>query len=175
LVAVYQPVVYRMARRGGLSHESAEDVIQGVFLSVSQALNRWESRPQGPRFRHWLGRVARNAVLNALTRAKPDCAAGSSSIVRRLEEVPADGDLTESLLRETRLEAIRFAAGLIEAEFSPKTWAMFEATSIVGKSAEEVAREFGCSLGSVYASRCRVTARLRAKVSELSDLWSDEE
>jgi DNA-directed RNA polymerase specialized sigma24 family protein len=113
-------------------------------------------------------------VLNALTRARPDSGAGSSSVAQRLEEVPAEGDLTDSLQRETRLEAIRFAAGLIECEFSPRTWGIFQATSIAGKSAEEVAREFGCSLGSVYASRCRVTARLRAKVLELSDLWSDE-
>jgi RNA polymerase sigma-70 factor, ECF subfamily len=48
LVAVYQPVVYRMARRGGLSHESAEDVIQAVFLSQLARTGCPERRAQCP-------------------------------------------------------------------------------------------------------------------------------
>lgn len=71
LMALYRPVVHRLARRNGLDHENAEDVVQNVFVSVSTHIQNWEEKPDGPRFRNWLGRVARNAALNALTRAHP--------------------------------------------------------------------------------------------------------
>ena len=174
LVRVYRPVIYRLARHGGLGHEAAEDVTQTVWLSVSQALPNWEPREDGPRFRSWLSRVTRNAVLNALARSKPDRGAGSTSIVERLQAHPDSDSLKETLEREARLEVIRYAAGLIQNEFSEKTWSIFTATSVTGRSADEIARELECSLGSVYASRCRVMARLRQKVEELSGLWSDE-
>jgi RNA polymerase sigma-70 factor (ECF subfamily) len=174
LVALYRPVVYRIARRGGLNHESAEDVVQNVFLSVSRSIHNWVSEPAGPRFRNWLGRVTRNATINAVTRAKPDRATGTSSIWNQLLAIVNDDDLTDSIHRDVRLQAIRHAASLIQHEFSNRTWAIFCATTMDGQSAAAVAKEFDCSVGTVYVLRCRVTARLREKTGELSDFWSND-
>jgi RNA polymerase sigma-70 factor (ECF subfamily) len=174
LMALYRPAVYRIARRGGLSHENAEDVVQNVFLAVSRSIQDWVSEPSGPRFRNWLGRVTRNATINAVTRSKPDRATGTSSVWNHLHAVAKNDDLTESMDREVRLQAIRYAASLIQSEFSSRTWAIFCATTLEGRSAAEVAKAFGCSVGTVYVFRCRVTARLREKTSELSDFWGDE-
>ncbi len=174
LVAIYQPVVYRMARRGGLTHEAAEDVIQAVWFSISRALPSWDPREEGPRFRNWLGKVTRNAVINAITRAKPDRASGSSSVTYFLQNVPESESLVKTFERESRLELIRYASGLIRNEFSEKTWEIFLATCATGLSSEEVARQYACSISSVYVSRCRVIARLRAKVQELSFIEEDD-
>jgi RNA polymerase sigma-70 factor (ECF subfamily) len=73
------------------------------------------------------------------------------------------------------MEAIRYAANAIRDEFPEKTWAVFCATTMDGRPASEVAVAFGCSVGTVYVYRCRVTARLREKASELADLWEDQE
>lgn len=174
LMALYRPVVYRIARRGGLSHENAEDVVQNVFLSVARSIQDWVSEPAGPRFRNWLGRVTRNATINAVTRAKPDRATGTSSIWNQLLAIASDDHVTDSIHRDVRLQAIRHAASLIQSEFSSRTWAIFCATTMEGQSAAAVAKSFGCSVGTVYVLRCRVTARLREKTSELSDFWSNE-
>jgi serine/threonine protein kinase len=45
LVAVYRPVVFRMARSRGLQHEDAEDLAQGVFVSVARAIDQWQGTP----------------------------------------------------------------------------------------------------------------------------------
>lgn len=174
LVAIYQPVVYRMARRGGLTHEAAEDVIQTVWLSISKALPGWEHREDGPRFRNWLGKVTRNAVINVLTRARPDRASGSSSMTSLLQNIPESESVAQTFERESRLELIRYASGLVRNEFSEKTWDIFLATCNTGLSSEEVARQQACSISSVYVSRCRVIARLRAKVQELSFIERDD-
>ncbi len=181
LVAVYRPVVYRMARGRGLQHEDAEDLAQGVFVSVAKAIEKWQPSEEGPRFRNWLARITRNAIVNALTRTRPDRAAGTSSVAKVLNAIPASGDaagngsgeLTLSLLKESRLEGIRWAARELQSEFSETTWAIFQATAIEGRPAAEVAEVCGRSIGSVYAARCRVVARLKEKVEELSDLWSE--
>ena len=174
LMSLYKPVVYRLARGKGLTHENAEDVIQNVFVSVSRSIQEWEVQSEGPRFRNWLGRVARNATINAITRARPDRATGTSSMFEQLHALPSQGQLTESLYQELRLEAIRLAADQIQGEFSEKEWAVFCATTMDGRAPSEVARSFECSIGTVYVYRCRVTSRLREKASELADLWEDQ-
>jgi hypothetical protein len=39
LMAIYRPVIYRLARRKGLLHEDAEDLVQGVFISIAKAID----------------------------------------------------------------------------------------------------------------------------------------
>lgn len=173
LMAIYRPVIYRLARRKGLLHEDAEDLVQSVFLSVAKAINRWEQGDYQPRFRNWLGKIARNAILNAISRAKPDRATGTSSVMQTLASLPDDADTYRSFIVECQLEAIRWAAREIQSEFTDATWAIFQATAIGGRPAAEVALVFQRTIGAVYAARCRVAARLREKVLEASAYWSE--
>jgi RNA polymerase sigma-70 factor (ECF subfamily) len=173
LMAIYRPVIYRMARRKGLLHEDAEDLVQGVFISIAKAIDRWEQGEGQPRFRNWLGRITRNAIVNAITRARPDRATGTSSVLQSLASLPQGTESTQSLIVECRLEAIRWAAREIQSEFSNATWAIFQSIAIEGRPAPEVAQVFQRTIGAVYAARCRVAARLREKVLEASAYWSE--
>ena len=171
---IYYPVVYQLSRRKGLQHADAMDLCQGVFVSVSVAVQKWEPQENGPRFRNWLSRIARNAILNALTRKRPDRASGSSSVVELLNATADGGNLEAAIQKEGRLEAFRWAARQIEPEFHETTWKMFRETAVLGRSIVEVAAELGCSTGAIYIARCRVLARIRDRVNELSDFWSSE-
>jgi RNA polymerase sigma-70 factor (ECF subfamily) len=130
LMAIYRPVIYRLARRKGLLHEDAEDLVQGVFISIAKAIDRWEQGEGQPRFRNWLGRITRNAIVNAITRAGPDRATGTSSVLQSLASLPQGTESTQSLIVECRLEAIRWAAREIQSEFSNATWAIFQSIAI---------------------------------------------
>jgi len=173
-MAIYEPVVYRLARRRGLQHADAEDLCQRVFMSVAKAVEDWEAKDDGPRFRIWLGRVTRNAILNAVTRVKPDQASGSSSVHERLLEIPDSDDMSTAMRNESRIEAFRWAARQVQAEFRATTWTMFNETTIRGRSIAEVAESLGSSNGAVYVARCRVMQRIKDKVNEVSDFWSLE-
>src|SRR6516165_8924891 len=61
-VDVYGRLVYRHCRGRGLPHEDAENVTQEVFAQVSQAIRRFDYRPEAGRFRGWLGTVTRNEI-----------------------------------------------------------------------------------------------------------------
>ncbi len=170
-LAIYRPVVYRLARRRGLQHADADDLAQSVFLSISRAVGQWELEDDAPQFRNWLGRIAHNAILNALSRGKPDQATGSSSVQLLLGEVPASDDaMTTALIHESRMEAFRWAAREVESEFTEMTWAMFQETAVEGRPVAEVAEALGRSTGAVYVARCRVMQRIKERVNDVSDI-----
>ena len=75
-VDIYRPVIHRIAVARGLQDADAQDLTQQVLMAVASSIGRWERTGDATRFRHWLRRVARNAIINAVTRRPPDQAAG---------------------------------------------------------------------------------------------------
>ena len=49
------------------------------------------------------------------------------------------------------------------------TWAAFWRTSVLGHPIDETARELQLSIGSVYAARSRILARLRCEIETMID------
>jgi RNA polymerase sigma-70 factor (ECF subfamily) len=67
-VALYEPLVLRLARRKGLRDADARDVCQEVFRVVAGAVHRWD--PGLGSFRGWLSTIARNLLVNFLSRRR---------------------------------------------------------------------------------------------------------
>ena len=44
-VAIYVPLLYRLARQKGLQHADAEELSQEVLVAVSRAVHRWITSP----------------------------------------------------------------------------------------------------------------------------------
>jgi RNA polymerase sigma-70 factor (ECF subfamily) len=164
---IYQPVIYRLARQKGMQHADAEDLMQLVLLAVSKSVERWEHDPQRARFRTWLHRVAHNAILNALSRGKPDPGSGNSELLELLANQPRkEGPDSELLRLEYRREIFRWAARQVRDEFQQATWRAFWLSAVDGHKVAEVARQLGKTSGSIYAARSRVVRRIKEKVEE---------
>lgn len=173
-LAIYQPVVYRMARRRGLQEADAQDVVQQVFHSISRAIDRWQPSPTQPLFRAWLVTIARNTITNALNRRPRDAATGSTSVMELLQERP-DPSCTTELHAETEKEFILWAAAQIRNEFSESTWDVFWRSTIEGQSVAEVVKATGRTTGSVYVTRYRVISRLKEKIDHVVKNWDLQE
>ena len=146
----------------------AQDLAQRVLIAVAAAIGRWEKMNESVRFRHWLGRVARNAILNALSRQPQDRAAGGSAVQELLLEQPsADPESETQIELEYRRELYLRAAKMVRGDVEPETWRAFELTVMEDRSVQDAASELNRSVGTIYAARSRIMRRLRQAVQEL--------
>jgi RNA polymerase sigma-70 factor (ECF subfamily) len=164
-----------MARRRGLQDADAQDVMQQVFLSISRSIEGWTAGGDQPPFRAWLATIVRNAITKSLTRKPRDVAAGSTSMLNRLDQLPNAAPTADEIQAEAKREIVRWAATQIRSEFSDGTWDSFWQTAIEGISIADLAAVTGRSPGLIYVARYRVTARLKQKVLELSQHWDLQE
>jgi RNA polymerase sigma-70 factor (ECF subfamily) len=165
-VEIYRPVILRLARRKGMQEADAEDVAQQVLVAVSRAAQEHEHDPQRAKFRTWLHRVAHNAILNMLTRGKPDRGSGDSALLEFLHQHAASGPDSDLLRLEHRREVFRWAARQIRQEFHPATWDAFWLTAVEERPIESVAEQLGKNPGAIYAARSRIIRRIQQKVTE---------
>ena len=166
-VAVYRPAMYRLARRRGLQDAEAEDLAQQVMINVSRAIGGWRKEAERGTFRSWLLRIARNAIVNALSRGPLDAARGGTSVLEQLAQCPAAEDELVTLIDDEHRRAVfRWAAEEVRLEFQEATWLAFWLTTGEGYSVDQAAKELGKSVGSVYAARSRVMRRLKEKAHE---------
>lgn len=165
---IYRPVIYRLARHKGLQDADAQDLAQQVLMAVASAVGAWEASNEAGRFRHWLRRVARNAIVNALSRRPQDRAAGGSAVQELLLEQPsADAQSEAQIELEYRRELYLRAARIVRGDVEPESWRAFELTVVENRGIEQAAVELGKQVGAIYAARSRIMRRLRQAVREL--------
>jgi RNA polymerase sigma-70 factor (ECF subfamily) len=176
-VTLYEPLILRLAARKGLQDADAQDLCQEVFTAVARAIERWDPDPARGTFRGWLARIARNLLVNFLTRHTHEPrGSGGTSVQELLDAVPsADPSATALFEAEYRRRVFRWAADQVRGEFTPSTWQAFWRTAVEGRRPGAVAAELHLSTGAVYIARSRVLARLRQRIEELADEMAIEE
>jgi RNA polymerase sigma factor (sigma-70 family) len=170
-VTLYEPVIYRLLRRHGLQDSDAREIMLELFRAVSGNIGRWDPARERGSFRGWLRRVTRNLVINWLKhRDRRVVATGGTDMLAMLDMLPAaEEPASAEFDYELRRAMFLRAADQVRTEVQPATWAAFCETSIAGKSPADAAGKLGMSLGAIRVARCRVLARLRAKVNELGE------
>lgn len=162
-MAIYEPLVYRLARGKGFQDADAREIVQEVMVSVSGAVNRWTPDPEKGRFRDWLFRIARNLMVKYLTRKKyKPLGTGDSQFQRIMDEKGStEAEETRELQKEYEKEMFHWAGAQVRQLVSEKTWKAFWATGVEGKPIAEVAQDLGMTPGAVYIARSRVIGRLQ--------------
>ncbi len=176
-VAIYGPLIRRVAARKGMQGADADDLEQEVFRAVAATAERNGFDPARGSFRGWLFRIARNMAVNALiARSRHPRGSGDSAVARLLDDQPgrvaADSAVFET---EYRARLLEWAAERVRPEFSTTVWQAFWATGVEGRPASEVASDLGWGVGSVYNAKSRVMGRLRLEVERVKGEADDSD
>lgn len=175
VLAIYGPLVFRMALRQGLQRADAEDVVQQVFTSLFESVEKWLEQSERGRFRNWLIGIGRNIALNTLNRKpKGGIGVGGTEGYDRLDRLKAEEDkLASEFDIEYQREVYRWAAQRVQVDVDSKTWEAFRMTQVDGVSISEAAKLLGVGVGQIYVSRSRVMKRLKNLVSQCSGVTDD--
>ena len=173
-LAIYGPLIDRLARARGLQAADAADVTQEVFHAVASAIDRWDPDPGRGSFRAWLFRIARNLTMNFLVRHKRHPRGAADTDVKDLlEAIPPPR--TRSRSRRNTDDNSSTGRRTGSAGNSGGAWRAFWMTGVEGRPASEAAEALGTTVGTVYFYKSRVMARLRREVEQVEGGPRDDE
>lgn len=164
---LYGPIVYRAARRRGLQQADAHDLVQEVWITVAESVERWLNRSDRGSFRAWLLSLTRNHAIDQLTRrATRSLGEGGDSATLKMHQLPVAAEISSVIDLEYERTVFRWAAEQVRQVVADHTWKAFELTQIDGFSVEDVAKQLNTKPGNVYFGRSRVMARIRELVNQ---------
>ena len=170
-VEYYQGYVYGIARRMGLNHHDAEEIVQTVMLRCWHKLPEFEYDQRQGRFRGWLCTMTGNEVKmllrrrsQGLGRLTPEQRTEAQGYLQQVDTNP-----TEQLIEREWVSYITTLAWQrIQGEVGAKEKQAFELLS-QGKPVETVARTLDLTTSSVYVYKKRVQDRLRREIVRLNN------
>ena len=163
---IYEPVIYRLARRRRLQDADAREIVQEVLLRVAAAIDRFDPDRSGS-FRGWLSQTTRRVAVDRFRRLC-DVARPLGGETRVLAEV-VDGwenPLEAEFDLEHRRQLFRCAAEHVRPSVSQRSWDAFWRTAVNDDPARLVASDLGLTEGAVYVARCRVLKRIREFIEQ---------
>jgi RNA polymerase sigma-70 factor (ECF subfamily) len=167
-VFTYESFLRQLVARQGVAERDAADVTQQLLAAIARSVEGWQDDGSPASFRRWLHRVARNVVIKFLARERRQVhGRGGTDFYELLQDVPQRP--SEDQVRAYEHELVVWAAHQVRDEFQETSWKAFWETLVAGRAVGDVARELGVTPGSIYMSRSRIMARIRAKIREVDD------
>jgi len=168
---VYEHAIFRFCCSRGLQDADARDVTQDVFSALHARIDDWDTQSDRGSFRGWLFRVARNIAVDKIReRARGPVGAGDAT----LSSLPKSKEKeATAFLYEYRSSLFHWASDQVRQEVQDVTWQCFWNTAVENQKANFVAQNLWVSVGTVYTAKCRVVARIREKLTQLSNIDGD--
>lgn len=157
----------RFCLRRNVQYADAEDIVQGVFVRLAQALPKFQLDHSRGRFRDYLFRCVRNAIFHH--RQRPT---GAPFELHHLEKLDADAVPCDRSAEEDRQvweqewvdHHYRLALETLRASADARSIELFN-RSIEGATPAELAKEYSMSPDAVYKARQRLRDRLEALIA----------
>lgn len=155
----YRELLERYCRVRGLQAADVDDVCQLAFVNLLRSLRSFEYDPARGRFRHFLGRIVRNAIHTHFSRPGRSNPALDTTILAAIPAEPGDDDAWE---QEWMDQHFRRAMRSVRESFDGRSVEVFDQL-LAGAAVEDVARQRGMSDQAVY----KIKQRVRDRLSEL--------
>ena len=158
----YGELIVRYCRARGLQLMDAEDVRQLVLLSLSRSMPRFEYQPDLGRFRDYLRRTVRNAIIRYANRHTSPEVGLEPVTLESVAPIGADEMDAEWERQWTRLHC-REALRTLRTESNAEHVDVFERL-LAGDSIQDAAAAFGITPEAVRKIKQRAKERLQALI-----------
>jgi RNA polymerase sigma factor (sigma-70 family) len=164
-VALYAPMIYRLARRHGLPDPDAADLTEDILQAVPAAIDTLKVDPGTGTFRGWMFSLVQPRLTDLVKLQQTNATGNSKWWTQGLPDAEALSS-SDIWKEEHRRQLVILAVAKTKAAFTEPAWLAFERTALLGRDQAEVAKELGTSLGSIHAARCRVQAKIQQLVNQ---------
>lgn len=167
----YGPAIRGFALKAGLTETEADEVVQETCLGVARNVAEYCYDPARCRFKTWLLNLASWRVKNQFARRrrwddrKQLAPLGELDPGEAVLPEPAGADAWGELWdEEWRATLLRTAWDNVRPNLSATQFQIFDLNVMKDWPAGDVARTLGVSLASVYLTKHRVSAALKAEI-----------
>ena len=173
MVQLYSPLIIHWCQKQSVPASHYEDILQDVFRTVVNNIERFRNEKPSDTFRGWLRTITRSRVADHFRRdAKEAHGAGGTeahALLHQLADSDAgvqdsDGEMDS---RAANRQLYRRAIEMIRGEFADLTWQAFWRTAVDGQSARDIGDELHMRPGTVRVAKSRVLKRLREQLGDL--------
>lgn len=171
---IYRKLIYGVARKAGLPHAEAEDVVQETMKSVCEKIERFTPDPSAGSFKSWLLQMARWRIVDQLRKKtkEPLISGGTgddTAETSMANRIPDTGSLQLDSLLEEGWQRVLYEAALakVKAEVSPAQYQIFDFAVLREMPVSKVVHALGVSAGQVYLVRHRVLKLIKKQIKAL--------
>ncbi len=170
----YWRLIYNVARKSGLSHDDAQDVVQETVIAVARKMPEFRYDPAKGSFKQWLLLLTRRRIqdhLRKLYRSLPPGAGAGADGVESIPTLalPPDAEIDavwEEAWRETVFQA---ALGRVRGRANPKHYQVFDYCVLQNLRSPAVAKMLGLNVAMVYLARHRVSQAVKRAAAEIEE------
>lgn len=177
----YWHLLYKVARRGGLSDADAQDVVQETVLAVAKQMPTFQYDPARGSFKHWLCRIVRRRISDHLRRVYREPVKELLPLNIALDAPTGVEEDTSGMLielhwsqawdQEWEQAVLDAAVEQVRAEVPPKHFQIFDYCVRQGWPAAKVASTLGIHTAQVYLVKHRVSAAVKRAGKQINKDW----
>ena len=168
----YWQLIFRVAKKAGLTDSEAQDVVQETVISVSNKLPGFTYDPKVCSFKTWMLRLTRWRVIDTFRKRLPQNAAaanGDGTATSPLERIPDESSLNLDAVWEEEWGKSLLAAALqrVKPVLKPEHYQIFDLYALRQLPVSQVAEIMGVSAARIYLVKHRVAALVKREIREL--------
>jgi RNA polymerase sigma-70 factor (ECF subfamily) len=160
---LYAPLIYRYARRRGLSRDDADDVRSECYKAIVQQIKTFDYDKAKGGFKAWLRTMVDRRVIDLFRKRREQQA--NTGILGQLEAVHSSPE--EVWEAEWKNQHLKHCVEQLRSEVSRRTFEAFSIVVIQGRPVAEACDELGMNPNQVYKAKARMLRRVRDKMAEL--------
>lgn len=174
---LYWQLLYKVARRAGLSEADAQDVVQETVVSVARQMPEFRYDRAKGTFKHWLFRIVRRRVADHLRKVYRQPPKGELAFDPMAEDdeaaavAPSDttGEFGAAWEQEWAQAVLDAAVARVREQVNPKHFQVFDYCVKQGWPAAKVAATLGMNIAQVYLARHRVSRAVKAMARDINE------